>query len=367
MSDVTTEPPNEPAGSVPVGDAKPRPHGDLRRRLVRHYLPIALASSLALVLFMNLPFFDANRYPHAAEIFTEGIKGVWDSGGQSGAMGMPGMEHDAGQSGDPAVEPGGEQPAPPTTDPGDGQAATPATDPGDGHAGPPGMDHGGGQSGAPATGPGGGQSGAPPAAADEGMDMGDRGDRDNTRLMRRYTVATGYVALALLGLTLLIGPVNLMLRRRTPLSSYLARDVGMWAAIASIAHVIFGFLVQHVDGILGYFFYPGDRSRILTTSFGLANWTGLAAVVVVAILAVTSSDAALRRLKYRRWKKIQRLNYALFALVFAHALLYGALWRLTSPYTALLAVSLAVVVVVQVVGIRLWRQRNARKAAAATP
>jgi hypothetical protein len=33
---------------------------------------------------------------------------------------------------------------------------------------------------------------------------------------RRLTTATGYVALGLLALTLLIGPVNLLLRRRIP-------------------------------------------------------------------------------------------------------------------------------------------------------
>jgi sulfoxide reductase heme-binding subunit YedZ len=334
--------------------------GDLRRRLVRHYLPIALGSSLALVVFMNLPVFDANRYPHAAEIFTEGIKGVWDSGGEPGQMGMPGMEHDPGESGNPAAEPGEEQPATPPTSTGDSQSGMPGSD----HGGPSSGGHGAGQSEPPTTVPGEAQSGVAPAA-DGDMDTGGRGDPDTARLMRRYTVATGYVALALLGLTLLIGPANLVLRRRVPLSSYLARDVGIWAAIASVAHVIFGFLVDHADGILGYFFYPGDRSRILTTSFGLANWTGLAAVVLAAVLTVTSSDAALRRLKYRRWKKIQRLNYALFALVIAHAVLYGALWRLTSPYTALLGVSLVAVGVAQAIGIRLWRKRQAHKAATA--
>ncbi len=127
--------------------------------------------------------------------------------------------------------------------------------------------------------------------------------------------------------------------------------------------MIFGFLTQHSEGIVSYFFEPDDRSRILTTSFGLANWAGLAAVVIVAALAAISSDWALRKLKAKRWKRIQRLNYILFPLVVVHAVLYGALLRLTSPYTALLGVSVVAALVGQVVGIRLWRQRNARKTA----
>jgi sulfoxide reductase heme-binding subunit YedZ len=82
-------------------------------------------------------------------------------------------------------------------------------------------------------------------------------------------------------------------------------------------------------------------------------------VVIVAGLAAISSDAALRKLKVKRWKRIQRLNYALFALVIVHALLYGALWRETSPYSALLGLTVVAVFIGQAVGVRLWRQKNA--------
>jgi hypothetical protein len=50
-----------------------------------------------------------------------------------------------------------------------------------------------------------------------------------------------------------------------------------------------------------------------------------------------SSDFAPRKLKAVPWKRLQRLNYALFALVIAHAIFYGALLRATSPSTLLLA------------------------------
>lgn len=128
---------------------------------------------------------------------------------------------------------------------------------GSGQTGTPPTDHGGDQTGTPAT-------------------TQQAGPSETVLRMRRYSTATGYIALVLLGLTLLVGPANLLLRKRTPLSSYLARDIGICAAIASVAHVVFGFLVKHVDGkILSYFFETGDRSRILTNSFGLAIGQGL--------------------------------------------------------------------------------------------
>jgi sulfoxide reductase heme-binding subunit YedZ len=179
--------------------------------------------------------------------------------------------------------------------------------------------------------------------------------------MQQLTVATGYIALGFLALTLLIGPANLLLRRRNPISSYLRRDAGMWTAIFSVVHVIFGFQVHGsltISGILNYFVAP-DGS-LLINSFGLGNWTGLAATVIVVGLLALSSDFALRKLKARRWKRIQRLNYALFALVILHAFFYGALLRLESPFTLLLLLSVIAVFVGQAVGVWLWRRRHAR-------
>jgi len=311
---------------------------DLRRRLLRHYAPLVLASGAALAVFMNVSFFDANRYPPPADIFTEGARAAIPDGDYPPQNPTDRTQHQGGT-------PEGRQHG----------GATSTTVPTGGHTGPPAGGHGGSQTGAPTAHP----SATEPAAA--ATEEPHAGDQESILRMRRYSTATGYVATVLLGLTLLIGPANLVLRRRNPISGYLRRDIGIWTAITSAIHVIFGFLVKHGDGqLLGFFFQPGDRSSILTNSFGLANWAGLAGVLLVAGLAVISSDAALRRLKARRWKRLQRLNYALFTLVILHALFYGALWRTTSPYTVLLGITVTTVIVGQAVGVRLWRSRNGR-------
>jgi DMSO/TMAO reductase YedYZ heme-binding membrane subunit len=137
----------------------------------------------------------------------------------------------------------------------------------------------------------------------------------------------------------------------------------MWAAVLSFVHVIFG-LEAHasVTDPLPMFVQDGSP---LTTSFGLGNWTGLAATLIVVALLATSSDFALRKLKARRWKRIQRLNYALFALVIAHAFFYGAVLRTDSPYTLLLLLSIIAAVVGQAVGVWLYRRRFSRRTAEA--
>jgi sulfoxide reductase heme-binding subunit YedZ len=192
---------------------------------------------------------------------------------------------------------------------------------------------------------------------------GDPDGLQDRAFMARFTTATGYVATGLLAVTLLIGPANLLLRKPNPVSSYLRRDVGAWTAVISVVHVIAGFQVHGPMAPLGerivlYFFAP-DGSP-LVNAFGLGNWTGLAATVIVVGLLAISSDFALRKLKFRNWKWLQRSNYALFALVIAHAIYYGALLRVTSPSTLLLGLSVVAVFIGQLVGVWLWRRRYLR-------
>lgn len=180
--------------------------------------------------------------------------------------------------------------------------------------------------------------------------------------MEQLSTPTGYVATLLLALTLLIGPANLLLRRRNPVSTYLRRDVGTWTAMFSVVHVIVS--LQGHGSFFDFFVRDG---RPLIDNFGLGNWTGLAATVIVVGLLVTSTDRAMRELKGKRWKDLQRLNYTLFVLVIMHAVFYGALSRMASPLTILLTFTVVTVFVGQTVGIWLWRRKKLEAAARRRP
>lgn len=182
---------------------------------------------------------------------------------------------------------------------------------------------------------------------------------DDRRLARQLTLASGYVATGLLAVTLLVGPINLVFRRRNPVSSYFRRDVGMWTAVSSVVHVAVGLQVHApIPGFITYFMAP-DGSP-LTNDLGLGNWTGLAATVIAVGLLALSSDFALCKLSARPWKRLQGLNYAVFILVVAHAIFYGALSRTTSPFTVLLGAIVIAVFVAQAVGVWLWRRKHIR-------
>ena len=177
----------------------------------------------------------------------------------------------------------------------------------------------------------------------------------------QLTVATGYLATGLLALTLLIGPLNLMLRRSNPLSNYLRRDLGAWAVAVSAVHVALAFRAGYA-GIFSFLDFFVVAGRPLTDSFGLGNWTGLGALLIAAGLLAISTTRAVRELGPRRWKSLQRLNYTVFALALLHAIFYGALRRPASPFAILLTSIVAAVMLGQLVGIWLWRRRRSYRA-----
>ena len=144
------------------------------------------------------------------------------------------------------------------------------------------------------------------------------------RTVQRWSLASAYVALALLASTLVTGPYAVLRGRRYPTSSDLRRDLGIWAGGFGLAHFIFGLQVHQKYRYL-YWFRELNGSRIPRPRFdpfGLTNDLGIIAVVLVVVLLAISNDLSLRRLGAPRWKKIQQWNYWYLGLVMVHAAIY---------------------------------------------
>ena len=93
-------------------------------------------------------------------------------------------------------------------------------------------------------------------------------DSDRSRFL--FSMSTAYVALGLLGLSAVIGPIKLLMSQRSlPVSIYLRRDIGIWAGIVAIVHVFFG-LQGHVGGKFWYYFLAPPNAS--STQVGLV-WT----------------------------------------------------------------------------------------------
>ena len=161
--------------------------------------------------------------------------------------------------------------------------------------------------------------------------------------MARLSMASAYAALFLLAATLSIGPWNKLRGQANPVSSYLRRDTGIWAGMLGIVHVIVGLQV-HMNGKFWLYFVPPPdmafRFPLRIDAFGLSNYAGLAAGLILLMLLALSSNAALRALGALRWKRLQRWNYAVAALTVAH----GALYQLLEKRSAGLVAAFVVIV-----------------------
>ncbi len=167
----------------------------------------------------------------------------------------------------------------------------------------------------------------------------------------RLTVATAYASLILLAGTLLLGPLNVLRARPNPISTDLRRDIGIWAALLGVAHIAVG-LLTHFPGEPWLFFFNGGRIPLRLDIFGIANYQGLAATLILVLLLTLSNDWALRRFGTRRWKALQRFNYILLGLVSIHALVYFSYENRGLPFISVFVVVVSLVVGIQLAGLR---------------
>lgn len=177
----------------------------------------------------------------------------------------------------------------------------------------------------------------------------------------RLSMGTAYASLALLAASLAIGPWNLLRRQPNPVSGYLRRDVGIWAGVFGIAHVVFGLQV-HFVGRMWLYFVPeagaSYRLPVRIDPFGIANWTGLFATVVLVLLLALSNDASLKKLGRDRWKSLQRWNYAGALLVVLHGALYQVIEKRGLGFVAACLVVVGVTVALQLAGYREARRKR---------
>ena len=177
---------------------------------------------------------------------------------------------------------------------------------------------------------------------------------DDTDLM---SMGAAYAGLFFLVAALIEGPWRVLSNRETPLSSYLRRDLGIWAGVFGLLQVYVGFLVYFDTQLIPYFFYVTDGSGISSIRldlFGLANYVGLLAALVVLVLLTISNDWSIRRLKAVKWKKIQRWSYAAGVLTIVHGFLYQAYEGRMAFYVGILIAATILPLSMQLLG---WHKR----------
>jgi sulfoxide reductase heme-binding subunit YedZ len=137
------------------------------------------------------------------------------------------------------------------------------------------------------------------------------------------TYTSGYLSIVLFAVSLLLGPINLILRRKNPISTYIRRDIGIFGGILGIIHSVVGLFMHFIGKPWLYFVKEvGDNLIIRFDLFGLANYTGLFGALILILLLIISNDYFLGKLKVVKWKNLQRFTYLMFLLVIAHSIFY---------------------------------------------
>ena len=181
----------------------------------------------------------------------------------------------------------------------------------------------------------------------------------SSQVLFRLSMATGYTSVVLIGWALLIGPWRVLRGRSAPVSTDLRRDVGIWGGLFGLAHVATGLFV-HLGDPLKYFVYrdPARPFPVRHDLFGFANWSGLAATLVLLLLLAISNDISLRTLGSRRWKAWQRWTYWAGALVVAHGLAYQWLEKGNGGWVFVFVPVVLIVAVMQLDGRRRFLARR---------
>jgi len=172
------------------------------------------------------------------------------------------------------------------------------------------------------------------------------------------TLTSGYLSIFLLAISLLLGPINLILKRKNPISTYIRRDIGIFGGLLGVMHSVVGLFVHFTGRPWMYFVEEvGETYAIRFGNFGLANYTGLFGALFLILLLIISNDYFLGKLKALKWKNLQRFTYLMFVLVISHSIFYRLNANKEDLIIFLYLPMFFIVLVFQLIGVWLKRKK----------
>jgi sulfoxide reductase heme-binding subunit YedZ len=184
-------------------------------------------------------------------------------------------------------------------------------------------------------------------------------DRKADTPLWRFSMSLAYTTLIFLSLTLAIGPYRILRGIPVPVNIILRRDLGYWAGGLALTHGSTAIWI-HTGGwssLWGLYLWrlPSreDLLPIRNDLFGMANFLGTGAALLILILILTSNNATLKRLRTRTWKNLQRLSYPAYLLMVLHGLLYQIVENRLPMLRLAVMVMAGLLIVLQVSGLIL--------------
>jgi sulfoxide reductase heme-binding subunit YedZ len=175
------------------------------------------------------------------------------------------------------------------------------------------------------------------------------------------TQSSGYISIIILSISLIIGSVNLLLKHKNSISTYLRRDISIIGGTLAVIHSMAGLFV-HLRGKNWQYFLnkTEDGYSIRHDSFGLANYTGLISALIIMLLLTLSNDYLLKKLNPNKWKNIQRLSYLMFILIIIHCYFYRVVKENLNLIYFFYIPLIAIVLTFQMIGVWLRLKQKYR-------
>lgn len=172
----------------------------------------------------------------------------------------------------------------------------------------------------------------------------------------RVSLVTAWLCFALLAAALCLGPWQALRTGQPVLNNLLRRDLGIWAALTGLAHLVVATtVVMQPNYFRAYITGPPENPLP-----GWAGWIGTASILagylvglIFLLLLALSNNRSLRRLGAPRWKRLQRAAAVAFFLTVAHGVIFQVIEGRTRGWLAGLVVVSAAVLVLR------WRARRA--------
>ena len=178
----------------------------------------------------------------------------------------------------------------------------------------------------------------------------------------QLSVTTAYICVLSMATALLIGPSRVLRSGApNPVNIYMRRDIGIWAALSGLAHLVLGTVQSMNTAYISQYVEINNAAPSESTRFELFLWGSVTAFVVGIVLLLLlslSNDAALRVLGTRWWKRLQRFAYLAFVLTVFHGLMFQVLEGRSIALIVLLAMIFIAVLLVQVAGFMAGRRQH---------
>ena len=176
------------------------------------------------------------------------------------------------------------------------------------------------------------------------------------------TDSTGYIAIVVLVLSLIIGPINLLLKRCNPYTNNFRRDIGIVGGLLAVIHSVTGLFVHLRGNNWQYFLTKSDLGyAIRLDDFGLANYFGLISTLLIILLLITSNDYSIRKLGVVKWKNLQRFSYFMFIFALVHCIYYRIVMNNLMLTFSLYLPAFLVVLIFQKTGVSIKLRERKRK------